>query len=38
MKKVFDLFLGCLAALIFFVPVLLVVMAVRLTSKGHALY
>ena len=38
MKRVFDIFLGCLAALILFVPVLLVGMAVRLTSKGPALY
>jgi O-antigen biosynthesis protein WbqP len=38
MKRVFDIFLGCLAALILFLPVLLVAMAVRLTSKGPALY
>jgi O-antigen biosynthesis protein WbqP len=38
MKRVLDIFLGCLAALILFVPVLLVAMAVRLTSKGPALY
>ena len=38
MKRVFDIFLGCLAALILLVPVLLVAMAVRLTSKGPALY
>ena len=38
MKRVFDIFLGCLAALILFVPVLVVAMAVRLTSKGPALY
>ena len=38
MKRVFDIFLGFLAALILFVPVLLVAMAVRLTSKGPALY
>ena len=38
MKRVFDIFLGCLAALILFVPVLLMAMAVRLTSKGPALY
>ncbi len=38
MKRVFDIFLSCLAALILFVPVLLVAMAVRLTSKGPALY
>ena len=38
MKRVFDIFLGCLAALILFVPVLLVAIAVRLTSKGPVLY
>jgi O-antigen biosynthesis protein WbqP len=38
MKRVFDIFLGCLAALLLFVPVLLVAVAVRLTSKGPALY
>jgi O-antigen biosynthesis protein WbqP len=38
MKRVFDIFLGCLAALILFVPLLLVAVAVRLTSKGPALY
>ena len=38
MKRLFDVLLGCLAALILFVPVLLVAVAVRLTSKGPALY
>ena len=38
MKRYFDIFLGCLVALIFFVPALLVAMAVRLTSRGPALY
>lgn len=38
MKRVFDICLGCLATLILFVPVLLVAIAVRLTSKGPALY
>jgi len=38
MKRVFDIFLACLAALILFVPVLLVAMAVRLISQGPALY
>ena len=38
MKRVSDIFLGCLAALILFAPMLLVAMAVRLTSKGSALY
>lgn len=38
MKRVFDIFLVCLAALVLFVPVLLVAIAVRATSKGPALY
>lgn len=38
MKRFFDLCLGCLAALILLVPVLLVAMAVRLTSIGPSLY
>jgi len=38
MKRAFDIFFGCLAALVLFVPMLLVAMAVRLTSKGPALY
>jgi O-antigen biosynthesis protein WbqP len=38
MKRVFDVCLGCLAALTLLVPVLLVAIAVRLTSKGPALY
>jgi O-antigen biosynthesis protein WbqP len=38
MKRAFDICLGCLAALILFVPVLLVAVAVRLTSNGPALY
>ena len=38
MKRVFDICFGCLAALILFVPILLVAMAVRLTSKGPSLY
>ena len=38
MKRVFDIFLGCFAALILFVPILIVAIAVRLTSKGPALY
>jgi len=38
MKRVFDICIGCLAALLLFVPLLLVAMAVRLTSKGPALY
>jgi O-antigen biosynthesis protein WbqP len=38
MKRVFDIFLGCLAVLMLCVPVLLVAIAVRLTSKGPGLY
>lgn len=38
MKRVFDFCLCFLVALIFFVPVLLVAMAVRLTSRGPVLY
>ena len=38
MKRILDIFLGFLAAVILFIPVLLVAMAVRLTSKGPALY
>jgi O-antigen biosynthesis protein WbqP len=38
MKRVFDICLGCLAALVLLVPALLIATAVRLTSKGPALY
>jgi len=38
MKRVFDICFGCLAALIFFLPALLLATAVCLTSKGPALY
>jgi O-antigen biosynthesis protein WbqP len=38
MKRAFDIFLGFLAALVLFVPVLLVAIAVCMTSKGPALY
>ena len=38
MKRIFDICLGFTAALILLVPVLLVGIAVRLTSKGPALY
>ena len=38
MKRVLDFCLGFLVALILFVPVLLVAMAVRLTSRGPILY
>jgi O-antigen biosynthesis protein WbqP len=38
MKRLFDLVVSILAALVLLVPVLLVALAVRLTSKGPALY
>jgi O-antigen biosynthesis protein WbqP len=38
MKRIFDLVLGFVAALVLLAPVLLVAVAVRLTSKGPALY
>jgi len=38
MKRVFDIFLGCLASLMLFFPLLLLCIAVRLTSCGPALY
>jgi O-antigen biosynthesis protein WbqP len=38
MKRVFDIFLAWLAVLIFLVPILLLVIAVLLTSKGPSLY
>ena len=38
MKRFFDLILGLFASVVFLLPVLLVAMAVRLTSKGPALY
>jgi O-antigen biosynthesis protein WbqP len=38
MKRLFDLLLGIFALLVLFVPVLLVALAVRLTSAGPAMY
>jgi O-antigen biosynthesis protein WbqP len=38
MKRFFDLILGLSASIVLLLPVLLVAMAVRLTSKGTALY
>ena len=38
MKRVLDFCLGIVVALISFVPVLLVAMAVRLSSRGPILY
>lgn len=37
-KRFFDLLLGLLASLVLLLPVLIVALAVRLTSKGPALY
>ncbi len=38
MKRLFDLILACLAALVLLLPLLFVAIAVRVTSKGPALY
>jgi O-antigen biosynthesis protein WbqP len=38
MKRLFDLIAGACAALILLPPIVLVALAVRLTSKGPALY
>jgi len=38
MKRLFDFILALIAAMILLVPIVLVAMAVRLTSKGPALY
>lgn len=38
MKRMFDLMLASVAAVLLLVPVLIVALAVRLTSKGPALY
>lgn len=38
MKRLFDLFLGLGAAVVLLLPAILVALAVRLTSKGPALY
>ena len=38
MKRLFDIFLSCLLLFIFFIPILLVVFVVKITSKGPALY
>jgi O-antigen biosynthesis protein WbqP len=38
MKRLLDILLVCLAAMVLFLPVLLVAIAVRFTSKGPALY
>ncbi len=38
MKRLFDLFAGVCAAMVLLLPIVLVALAVRLTSKGPALY
>lgn len=38
MKRAFDISLGCLAAVVLCLPLLLLALAVRLTSRGPALY
>ncbi len=38
MKRLFDLMAGVCAALVLLLPIVLVALAVRLTSKGPALY
>ena len=38
MKRLFDLIVGACAGVVFLVPLVLVAVAVRLTSKGPALY
>ena len=38
MKRLFDLIAGVCVGLVFFLPLMLVALAVRLTSKGPALY
>jgi O-antigen biosynthesis protein WbqP len=38
MKRSFDILIGCLATVILLVPMLLLAIAIRLTSKGPALY
>lgn len=38
MKRVFDLLLGLAASVVFFVPLLIFALLVKLTSKGPALY
>ena len=38
MKRLFDLFLSCILLILLAIPMLLIVIAIRLTSKGPALY
>ena len=38
MKRLFDIFLSCLLLLVLGIPILLVALLVKITSKGPALY
>jgi len=38
MKRLFDLFLSCILLILLAIPMLLIVIAIRLTSKGPSLY
>ena len=38
MKRLFDILLSCLLLLVFGIPILLVALMVKITSKGPALY
>ena len=38
MKKLFDILLSCLLLLVFLIPILIVALMVKITSKGPALY
>lgn len=38
MKRLFDIFLSCLLLLVFCIPILLVAVMVKITSKGPALF
>jgi O-antigen biosynthesis protein WbqP len=38
MKRLFDIFLSCLLLFVFSIPILLVALMVKITSKGPALY
>ena len=38
MKRLFDLFLSCIFLILLAIPMLLIVIAIRLTSKGPSLY
>ena len=38
MKKLFDILLSCLLLLVFLIPILVVALMVKITSRGPALY